>query len=115
MWYFWIYAALSCSYGACSGIRAFVLLRCNIFAVRKLHNKMIGRLLYAPINRFFERIPVGRILNRFSEDLNTCDLNIPFTLGSNVLNFYFILGMSLLLSYLSHWKMTPFIFVLIIF
>lgn len=115
MYYVWIYTAIACSYGMFSGIRGFVLLRCNIVAIRKLHNNMIKRLLAAPINKFFERIPVGRILNRFSEDMNTCDLSIPFILGSNVVNFYFVLGMSLLLSYLSNWIMTPFIFLLIIF
>jgi len=34
---------------------------------------MVSRLLFAPLNEFFERIPIGRILNRFSKDINALD------------------------------------------
>ena len=50
-------------------LRAFILLRFNIKAMRNCHKKMFQALLKAPINNFFERVPVGRILNRFSEDM----------------------------------------------
>lgn len=38
-------------------------------------------LLYAPINEFFERIPLGRIYNRLSKDLAVMDLDINFAIG----------------------------------
>jgi len=88
MWYVWIYSSISISYGIFSGIRAFALTRSNVVAIRNLHSRMISRLLKAPINKFFERIPVGRILNRFSEDMNTCDLSIPFCVGGNLVSLF---------------------------
>ena len=34
---------------------------------------MTACLLYAPLNEFFERIPLGRILNRFTKDQGCID------------------------------------------
>ena len=61
------------SYGVLSGLRYYILAIANIKAMKKLHKNMFESLLMAPINNFFERVPVGRILNRFSEDMNICD------------------------------------------
>ena len=115
MWYVWIYSSLALSYGVFSGIRAFVLSRGNIKGIATLHENMMKRLLNAPINKFFQRVPVGRILNRFSEDMNTCDLSIPFAIGSVLVTGYLIIGNSILLVYLSHYLMTPIMVILLIF
>jgi ABC-type multidrug transport system fused ATPase/permease subunit len=48
---------------------------------RRLHAEMFGRIIRAPINLFFDRIPLGRLLNRFSTDLDIVDGSLPFTLG----------------------------------
>lgn len=48
---------------------------------RRLHAEMFGRIIRAPINLFFDRIPLGRLLNRFSSDLDIVDGTLPFTLG----------------------------------
>ncbi len=113
MWYVWIYSSFALSYGAFSGIRSFVLCRSNIIAMRNLHSKMMGSLLNAPINKIFERIPVGRILNRFTEDINTCDLSLPFAIGSVLVNIYSIIGTTGLLIYLSNYIMAPLILILL--
>ena len=44
-------------------------------AARKLHHKMLWRLLKAPVS-FFDQTPVGRIVNRFTSDFNTIDRQI---------------------------------------
>ncbi len=41
-----------------------------------LHNKMLDKILHVPI-RFFDTNPKGRIVNRFSSDLNDVDTAIP--------------------------------------
>ena len=38
-------------------------------ATKKLHEKMIFHVLRAPINLYFDITPIGRILNKFSEDI----------------------------------------------
>lgn len=34
---------------------------------------MIAKIIRAPVNLFFDRVPVGRLLNRFSKDLAVID------------------------------------------
>ena len=48
-------------------------------ASAKMHDDMLQQVLRAPIT-FFDVTPIGRILNRFSADLDWLDLNLPFTL-----------------------------------
>jgi len=45
-------------------------------AARKLHNTMLLRIMRGPMS-FFETTPLGRILNRFSKDVDVCDVVIP--------------------------------------
>ena len=56
-----------------SGIRAFILVLSSIEQGRKIHKKMIKNLLYSSINDFYNRVPIGRILNRLSKDLKEVD------------------------------------------
>ncbi|KAI5964409.1 hypothetical protein KGF57_001082 [Candida theae] len=48
----------------------------GINASRKIHNQMAARVIGAPME-FFERTPVGRIMNRFTNDINRIDDGIP--------------------------------------
>lgn len=43
---------------------------------RVVHERMARRVMKAPMN-FFERTPVGRIMNRFSNDINKVDDALP--------------------------------------
>ena len=45
----------------------------------RVHNKMVTCLLQAP-SHFYAVNPVGRILNRFSQDINNLDDLLPFNL-----------------------------------
>ena len=42
----------------------------SIKADRKLHEHMIEKVTNAPINLYFDVTPIGRVLNKFSGDLN---------------------------------------------
>jgi len=44
----------------------------TIMASKNLHRKLIDSILSAPL-KFFDRTPVGRVLNRFSADMNIID------------------------------------------
>ena len=39
----------------------------------KLHDAMLKRILYSPM-AFFDSTPSGRIINRFSKDMDECKL-----------------------------------------
>ena len=42
----------------------------NFRAITNIHKDMIHKVLHAPINTYFDVTPIGRILNKFSKDLN---------------------------------------------
>lgn len=56
-----------------SGARAYVLITSGIRQGRTIHKKVIKALLYASITKFYNRVPIGRILNRLSKDLRDID------------------------------------------
>lgn len=65
-------------------------------ASRVLHNTMLQRVLRAP-QSFFSSNPIGRILNRFSNDTGILDVLLPLTVTDFVTNFYVVMG-SIVLS-----------------
>ncbi|XP_038982338.1 ABC transporter C family member 13-like isoform X1 [Phoenix dactylifera] len=77
--------AFSFSYG---GLRAAV----------QVHTKLLNKLVDAPVH-FFDQNPSGRILNRLSSDLYTLDDSLPFILNILLANFYSLLGIVVVLSY----------------
>ena len=65
-----IWSFFAIGYGLLGGLRVALLKISNILSIKSLHRAMIKRVLHAPINDYFDREPLGRILNRFSGDIN---------------------------------------------
>ncbi|KAJ3301064.1 hypothetical protein HDU76_005854, partial [Blyttiomyces sp. JEL0837] len=59
----------------------YTLVVVRIRAARNIHRPMLKRLLRAPI-RFFEVTPLGRIMNRFTGDMNGVDLFVGLSAGN---------------------------------
>lgn len=53
-------------------------------AAARMHDQMVARLLRAPL-RFFDKTPIGRILNRFSGDTERVDASLPDAFGRSVM------------------------------
>lgn len=71
----------------------------SIHASRSLFNALLQRLTRAPV-RFFDTTPIGRILNRFTTDINTIDDALQRSAGdclSGILNFLVSFGIILYL------------------
>ncbi|KAH9512009.1 hypothetical protein DERF_010425 [Dermatophagoides farinae] len=64
-----IYAALGC-----------------IRAAKLLHNDMLQRIMYAPMS-FFDTTPTGRILNRFTKDVDVADNSLSFNIRMTLTQF----------------------------
>lgn len=47
----------------------------------QLHVDMVRSILQAPLNLFFDRVPTGRILNRFSGDVERIDTGMPWSIA----------------------------------
>jgi len=57
--------------------RGLLVMESCIRSARNLHDELFRRVLRAPVNRYFDVTPVGRILNRFSNDLDQMDSVLP--------------------------------------
>ncbi|BAT91542.1 hypothetical protein VIGAN_07014500 [Vigna angularis var. angularis] len=79
-------------------VRAFSFAFGGLQAATKVHNKLLNKLMNAPI-QFFDQTPGGRILNRLSSDLYTIDDSLPFILNILLANFVGLLGITIILCY----------------
>lgn len=72
--------------------------RCMLNCARGCHEAMLTCLLRCPTS-YFDTTPVGRILSRFSKDLDNMDQQIPWTLGTVYQLLFTILGSIGIIAY----------------
>ncbi|OQV17406.1 Multidrug resistance-associated protein 1 [Hypsibius exemplaris] len=71
-----IYGGLGAIQGLFVFFSALLMAYGQIRASRNLHQNMLARILRAPM-AFFDTTPLGRIVNRFSKDVDTVDAGLP--------------------------------------
>ncbi|ETV93494.1 hypothetical protein H310_12538 [Aphanomyces invadans] len=89
-----VYAALAIGSSVMVVVRVLTVSFAGIRASKKMFDDMTKALLGAPM-RFFDTNPLGRILNRFSGDINAVDGRLPNQFGfflSTVFVLLFSLG-----------------------
>ncbi|KAI0342903.1 ABC transporter [Trametopsis cervina] len=100
--YMGVYAAL----GVCQAIgfalmgSVFALL--TNYASRELHGNAIQSVMHAPMS-FFETTPLGRIMNRFSKDIDTVDNTLGDALRMFFATLSNILGAIILIAIILPW------------
>ncbi|OTF80397.1 hypothetical protein BLA29_005101, partial [Euroglyphus maynei] len=57
-----------------------------IRAAKLLHNDMLQRIMFAPMS-FFDTTPTGRILNRFTKDIDVADNSLAFNIRMTLMQF----------------------------
>jgi len=79
-YYLTVYALLSLGFIVAIGARMVIQLSGSLEASRTIFTSLLDTLLSAVI-RFYDTTPVGRIVNRFSKDIETIDQLISMTAG----------------------------------
>merc|ERR1711871_475374 len=72
-------------------LRTYVGCLFGVAASKVMHWKMISTMLRAPLS-YFESTPAGRILQRFSKDLDAIDQQLPSSLGQFMASALQIIG-----------------------
>ena len=78
--YLGIYALSNVGSSVLFLIRDVTLMLTELQASSALHKRMLDAVMQAPMN-FFDSTPVGRVLNRFSNDQESLDSTLPRTLN----------------------------------
>ncbi|XP_068596454.1 ATP-binding cassette sub-family C member 5 [Brachionichthys hirsutus] len=76
-------------------MRGLVFVKCTVKAASVLHDKLFRRLLLSPMH-FFDTTPLGRILTRFSRDMDEVDVRLAMQaemLLQSMMLVLFCLGM----------------------
>ncbi|KDQ57208.1 hypothetical protein JAAARDRAFT_35814 [Jaapia argillacea MUCL 33604] len=95
--YMGIYAMLGVSQAIVFFIMGSTFSYLTYFASKSLHRSAIRRVMYAPMS-FFETTPLGRIMNRFSKDIDTIDNMLGDSLRMFMNTFSSIIGAIILIS-----------------
>ncbi|KAF0690852.1 hypothetical protein As57867_017739, partial [Aphanomyces stellatus] len=82
-YYLAIYAGLAIGSVGMTMVRTLSIFASSVAASRRLFDNMTQALLRAPMH-FFDTNPIGRILNRYSNDVNTVDTQIPFNVSASL-------------------------------
>lgn len=67
-------------------------------AAGTLHYNLLDNILRAPMS-FFDTTPIGRIVNRFSRDVETIDNSLPGTIRTFYNCVFGVLGTIVIISY----------------
>ena len=88
-------------------LRMVIMQFANIRASKVIHELMIVKVLKAPINLFFDVTPIGRILNRFSKDMQVLDNEMGWTLGYLMTIIYMGISTLAVAAVAVYWILIP--------
>jgi len=89
--YMGIYAAIGLVSAVLGIIRLLYFVRAGIVASRTFHDSLFSAVIYAPMV-FFDTTPLGRVMARFSKDMDAIDFNLASQLGMLAMTIFLIIG-----------------------
>ena len=93
-------------------LRGFNFYYIVLQASRRLHNRMLRRLVHTPM-RFFDTNPSGRILNRFAKDIGFLDEQLPMVFYYFWQYFTYIIAIIIAISLVHYYLIIAF-FILVV-
>jgi ATP-binding cassette, subfamily C (CFTR/MRP), member 1 len=82
-------------------IQTYSLVLSSVQQGESVHNSIAKQVLYSSYTNFFNRVPVGRILNRLGKDIRQLDEVIGMSLSTCLLYFFQFLSGIIIMIYAS--------------
>uniref|UniRef100_A0A8C0N4Q8 ATP binding cassette subfamily C member 12 n=1 Tax=Canis lupus familiaris TaxID=9615 RepID=A0A8C0N4Q8_CANLF len=95
--YQWVYAGSMLSVLTFSVIKGFTFTKTTLMASCSLHDHVFDKILRSPMS-FFDRMPTGRLMNRFSKDMDELDVRLPFHAENFLQQFFMVLFILVILA-----------------
>ncbi|GFR90425.1 multidrug resistance-associated protein 1 [Elysia marginata] len=96
--YLGVYSAIAFVQMLGNGVFVLLVYTQMVTASQRLHNAMLDSILHQP-TAFFDTTPVGRILNRFSRDVDVLDFSISRQLRLVLQTFFNLIVILVIISY----------------
>lgn len=80
-----VYCVASAAFLLSLFLKAYLFVKLTLRGSSKLHDRVFAKVMRASMS-FFDVTPTGRILNRFSKDLDEVDAQLPWTMESFLQN-----------------------------
>ncbi|RPB26876.1 hypothetical protein L211DRAFT_804498 [Terfezia boudieri ATCC MYA-4762] len=110
MYYLTVYALIGFAYMATSLLRECIVFAGSLRASKIIHDQLLHAVMRAKF-RFFDSTPLGRIINRFSKDLEAVDQEVaPVALGM-IHSFATVVAIVILITVITPGFIVPGIFV----
>jgi len=100
--YLGVYAGISLGSLVAVVGQGILTARATVRAARVLHDGLLRTMLRVPLS-FFDTTPLGRVLNRFGNDVNTVDETLGETLSSLLYCLFSVLGTVVLIAVSTPW------------
>uniref|UniRef100_A0A452TNJ2 ATP-binding cassette sub-family C member 12 n=1 Tax=Ursus maritimus TaxID=29073 RepID=A0A452TNJ2_URSMA len=95
--YQWVYAGSMVSVLVFSVIKGFTFTKTTLMASSSLHDHVFDKILKSPMS-FFDTTPTGRLMNRFSKDMDELDVRLPFHAENFLQQFSMVLFILVILA-----------------
>ncbi|KAK0469912.1 ABC transporter, partial [Desarmillaria tabescens] len=112
--YMGIYAMLGVVQALATFVMGSMFAVLTYFASQRLHSLAVDRIMSAPMS-FFETTPLGRIMNRFSKDIDTIDNILGDSLRTLVGPASSVVGAIILIAIILPWFLIAVFFILIVY
>nr|XP_044992544.1 ATP-binding cassette sub-family C member 12 isoform X3 [Jaculus jaculus] len=95
--YRWVYATSMMAVLVFGIIKGFTFTNITLMASSSLHNRVFQKVIKSPMS-FFDTTPTGRLMNRFSKDMDELDVRLPFHAENFLQQFFMVIVILLILA-----------------
>nr|XP_057156089.1 ATP-binding cassette sub-family C member 12 isoform X16 [Pan paniscus] len=95
--YQWVYTASMVFMLVFGVTKGFVFTKTTLMASSSLHDMVFDKILKSPMS-FFDTTPTGRLMNRFSKDMDELDVRLPFHAENFLQQFFMVVFILVILA-----------------